>query len=78
MPGFYCIFNDCKLYAGGGGRLRDRSLALFDAGHMFSDAVSLAMTLFAFVMGKKAGQLVQNILHRRLEILIALINGGRY
>lgn len=52
------------------------SLALLsDAGHMFSDAVSLAMTLFAFVMGKKAANSSKTFGYRRLEILIALING---
>ena len=42
---------------------------------MFSDAVSLAMTLFAFIIGKKSASSHKTFGYRRFEILIALING---
>ena len=42
---------------------------------MFSDAVSLAMTLFAFIIGKKSATSHKTFGYRRFEILIALING---
>ena len=58
-----------------GGVLTNSLALLSDAGHMFSDAVSLAMTLFAFIIGKKSATSHKTFGYRRFEILIALING---
>ncbi|ATR78370.1 cation diffusion facilitator family transporter [Moraxella osloensis] len=58
-----------------GGYITGSLALLSDAGHMFSDAVSLAMTLFAFIIGKKSASSHKTFGYRRFEILIALING---
>ncbi len=58
-----------------GGYITGSLALLSDAGHMFSDAVSLAMTLFAFIIGKKSATSNKTFGYRRFEILIALING---
>lgn len=58
-----------------GGYITGSLALLSDAGHMFSDAVSLAMTLFAFIIGKKSATSHKTFGYRRFEILIALING---
>lgn len=58
-----------------GGYLTGSLALLSDAGHMFSDTVALAMTLFAFVIGKKSATHHKTFGYRRFEILIALING---
>lgn len=58
-----------------GGYLTGSLALLSDAGHMFSDAVALAMTLVAFVIGKKSATHHKTFGYRRFEILIAMING---
>lgn len=53
-----------------------RSLALLsDAGHMFSDAFSLAMALWAFKIGEKRHTLQKTFGYKRFEILAAALNG---
>lgn len=52
------------------------SLALLsDAGHMFSDAVALGMTLLAFKIGTKTANAQNTFGYKRFEILVAAING---
>ncbi|MFC2491420.1 MAG: cation diffusion facilitator family transporter [Campylobacter curvus] len=58
------------------GGLVTNSLALLsDAGHMFSDAAALALSLFAFKFGEKKGTLQNTFGYKRIEILAAAING---
>lgn len=58
------------------GGLLTRSLALLsDAGHMFSDAFSLGMALWAFKIGEKQHTLQKTFGYRRFEILAAALNG---
>jgi len=52
------------------------SLALLsDAGHMLSDAVSLALSLLAFKIGEKKATLDKIYGYKRIEILATLCNG---
>ena len=52
------------------------SLALLsDAGHMFSDAASLALALFAFKWAEKAANTQKRFGYQRVEILAAALNG---
>lgn len=52
------------------------SLALLsDAGHMVSDAVSLALSLLAFKIGEKKATLDKIYGYKRIEILATLCNG---
>ena len=52
------------------------SLALLsDAGHMFSDAASLALALFAFKWAEKAANSQKSYGYQRVEILAAALNG---
>ncbi|GGG27793.1 cadmium, cobalt and zinc/H(+)-K(+) antiporter [Lysinibacillus alkalisoli] len=53
------------------------SLALLsDAGHMLSDAISLAIALIAFKLGEKATSKSKTYGYKRFEILAALLNGA--
>ena len=52
------------------------SLALLsDAGHMFSDAASLALALFAFKWAEQAANSQKSYGYQRVEILAAALNG---
>jgi cobalt-zinc-cadmium efflux system protein len=52
------------------------SLALLaDAGHMLTDAVSLALALFAFRMGHRAPDQHRSYGYHRLQVLAAFLNG---
>lgn len=52
------------------------SLALLsDAGHMLSDAISLAIALIAFVLGEKAANNKKTFGYKRFEVLAAVLNG---
>ena len=52
------------------------SLALLsDAGHMFSDAASLALALLAFKWAEKAANSQKSFGYQRVEILAAALNG---
>lgn len=58
------------------GGLVTNSLALLsDAGHMLSDAISLAVALIAFKIGEKAADNTRTFGYRRFEILAAVFNG---
>ena len=58
------------------GGLATGSLALLsDAGHMFSDALSVGLSLLAFKLGEKAVNSSQTFGYKRAEILFALFNG---
>lgn len=53
-----------------------RSLALLsDAGHMFSDAFALGIALFAFHFSARRSTLRKTYGYKRLEIVVAMVNG---
>lgn len=58
-----------------GGVLTNSLALLSDAGHMLSDAISLAVALVAFKMGEKAADSARTFGYRRFEILAAVFNG---
>ena len=58
-----------------GGILTGSLALLSDAGHMFSDALAIGLSLLAFKLGEKAVSARQTFGYRRLEILFALLNG---
>lgn len=58
-----------------GGLLTNSLALLSDAGHMFSDAVALALSLFAFQMAKRPATTEKTYGYHRVEILAALFNG---
>lgn len=59
------------------GGLWTNSLALLaDAGHMLSDAISLAIALIAFKLAEKAANHSKTYGYKRFEILAATINGA--
>lgn len=58
------------------GGIVTNSLALLsDAGHMFSDAVALGLSLAAFKFGEKAADQSKTYGYKRFEILAAFLNG---
>lgn len=58
-----------------GGWLTNSLALLSDAGHMFSDAVSLGIALLAFKLGERAASLQRTYGYKRFEILAAALNG---
>ncbi|WP_077306734.1 cation diffusion facilitator family transporter [Terribacillus halophilus] len=58
-----------------GGFLTNSLALLSDAGHMLSDAVSLGVGLFAFVVGERVANYSKTYGYKRFEILAALFNG---
>ncbi len=58
-----------------GGFLTNSLALLSDAGHMLSDAVSLAIALIAFIVSEKAVTMSKTYGYKRIEILAALLNG---
>ncbi|OCS85143.1 cation diffusion facilitator family transporter [Caryophanon tenue] len=58
-----------------GGILTNSLALLADAGHMLSDAVSLAIALLAFQFGEKAATTTKTFGYKRFEILAAAFNG---
>ena len=53
------------------------SLALLsDAGHMFSDAAALALSLIAFHLGERPADSKRSFGYQRFEIIAAAINGA--
>ena len=58
-----------------GGILTNSLALLADAGHMFSDAVSLGIGLLAFTLGEKAADYSKTYGYKRIEILAAVFNG---
>lgn len=58
------------------GGIWTNSLALIsDAGHMLSDAVSLGLSLLAIKIGERAATAVKTYGYKRIEILVAFLNG---
>lgn len=58
-----------------GGILTNSLALLADAGHMLSDAISLAIALAAFTLGARAANAHKTYGYKRLEILAAAFNG---
>lgn len=58
-----------------GGWLTNSLALLSDAGHMFSDAFSLGIALWAFKLGEKKTTLQKTFGYKRFEILTAMFNG---
>lgn len=58
-----------------GGWVTNSLALLADAGHMFSDAVSLAIALAAFKFGEKLADYSKTYGYKRFEILAAVFNG---
>ncbi|MBC2683140.1 cation transporter [Bacillus toyonensis] len=58
-----------------GGFVTNSLALLSDAGHMLSDAVSLALSLLAFKLGEKAATTAKTYGYKRVEMLAALCNG---
>ena len=59
-----------------GGLLTNSLALLSDAGHMLSDALSLAIALIAFKLAEKAASHEKTFGYKRFEILAALFNGA--
>lgn len=71
---FVIIFSFMIVEAIGG--IVTNSLALLsDAGHMLSDAASLAIALFAFIAAEKAATRSKTYGSKRIEIVAACVNG---
>ncbi len=58
-----------------GGFVTNSLALLSDAGHMFSDAVSLGIALLAFTYGAKVASRSKTFGYKRFEILAAVLNG---
>lgn len=58
-----------------GGFVTNSLALLSDAGHMFSDAVSLGIALVAFTYGAKVASRSKTFGYKRFEILAAVLNG---
>ncbi len=58
-----------------GGLLTNSLALLSDAGHMFSDAAALALSLVAFHIGERPGSRRKTFGYKRFEILAAALNG---
>src|SRR5699024_6518482 len=58
-----------------GGFLTNSLALLSDAGHMFSDAISLGVALLAFTLGERAANYSKTYGYKRFEILAAVFNG---
>jgi len=70
------IFTTAYMVAEIVGGITSNSLALLaDAGHMLSDVVALALSLFAIWIAQKPPNSRQSFGYHRAEILVALING---
>lgn len=58
-----------------GGYLTNSLALLSDAGHMLSDAISLAIALAAFMLSERAVSNQKTFGYKRFEVLAAVING---
>lgn len=58
-----------------GGWLTNSLALLSDAGHMFSDAAALGLSLLAFHFGERPGSHSKTFGYKRFEILAAALNG---
>ena len=71
---FIVIFSFMLVEVGGG--IMSGSLALLaDAGHMVSDAAALGMSWAALRLGKRAADAERTYGYKRLEVLVAFVNG---
>jgi cobalt-zinc-cadmium efflux system protein len=71
---FVIIFSFMLIEVAGG--LISGSLALLaDAGHMVSDAAALGMSWAALRIGKRPADAMRSYGYRRLEVLVAFVNG---
>lgn len=71
---FIVIFGFMLVEVGGG--IMSGSLALLaDAGHMVSDAAALGMSWAALRLGKRAADADRTYGYKRLEVLVAFVNG---
>jgi len=71
---FIIIFTFMLVEVAGG--IYSGSLALLaDAGHMVSDAIALAMSWTALRVGKRAANVRHTYGYKRLEVLVAFVNG---
>ncbi len=59
-----------------GGYISNSLALLGDAGHMFTDVFSLALSLFAFTMAKKPSTSTKTYGYHRMEVMAALTNGA--
>src|ERR1700722_705918 len=59
-----------------GGWLSDSLALLADAGHMFSDAAALGLSLFAIWIAQRPATPEHSYGYRRADILAALANGA--
>src|SRR3546814_6243104 len=59
-----------------GGILSGSLALLADAGHMLADTAALALSWYAFRMGRRRSTPERSYGHHRFQILAALINGG--
>lgn len=59
-----------------GGWLTNSLALLSDAGHMFSDALSLGIAWLAFILGERAASASKTYGYKRFEILAAMFNGA--
>ncbi|KPN94576.1 cation diffusion facilitator family transporter [Lysinibacillus sp. ZYM-1] len=58
-----------------GGFVTNSLALLSDAGHMFSDSISLGIAMLAFIFGEKAASYTKTYGYKRFEILAAVLNG---
>ncbi|WP_042144331.1 cation diffusion facilitator family transporter [Paucisalibacillus sp. EB02] len=58
-----------------GGYLTNSLALLADAGHMLSDAISLAIALIAFKLGERVASQSKTFGYKRFEILASVLNG---
>lgn len=59
-----------------GGWMTNSLALLSDAGHMFSDSLSLGIAWIAFILGEKAASNSKTYGYKRFEILAAMFNGA--
>ncbi|WP_416191086.1 cation diffusion facilitator family transporter [Neisseria sp. CCUG12390] len=71
----FFIISAFMLAEAAGGWLTNSLALLSDAGHMFSDAFSLGMALWAFKIGERQTTLQKTFGYKRFEILAAALNG---
>lgn len=71
----FLLISSFMLVEAVGGFLTNSLALLADAGHMLSDAASLAIALIAFKLGEKATSYSKTYGYKRFEILAAVLNG---
>ena len=59
-----------------GGFIANSLALLGDAGHMLVDGLALSLTLFALNIARRPATLTKTFGFRRVEIMVALINGS--